>query len=61
LLSLFFSESTSKEVISLLLKKFHILDNPRKFALYEQELSSRGKIGKSLLINLCEGQTPECV
>lgn len=40
------SESTSKEVITLLLKKFHILDNPRKFALYEQELSSRGKIVK---------------
>lgn len=40
------SVSSSKEVIALLLKKFHILDNPRKFALYEQELSSRGKIVK---------------
>ena len=39
------SEVTTKEVISLLLKKFHILDNPRKFALYEQELSLKGKIG----------------
>ena len=50
------SNLTSKEVIHLLLKKFHILDNPRKFALYEQELSSRGKIVK--LRRIPEGECP---
>ncbi|CAE1142373.1 RASSF1 [Acanthosepion pharaonis] len=39
------SETTTKEVISALLKKFKILDNPRKFAMYEQELQN-GKIVK---------------
>lgn len=39
------SDETTKDVISMLLKKFHILDNPRKFALYEQELNEKGKIG----------------
>ncbi|XP_052780030.1 ras association domain-containing protein 1-like isoform X2 [Mya arenaria] len=34
------STQSTKEVISLLLKKFHILDHPRKFALYEQELKN---------------------
>ncbi|XP_052278747.1 uncharacterized protein LOC127877142 isoform X1 [Dreissena polymorpha] len=32
------SGQSTKEVVALLLKKFHILDHPRKFALYEQEL-----------------------
>jgi hypothetical protein len=40
------SDETTKDVISMLLKKFHILDNPRKFALYEQELNEKGKIGR---------------
>ncbi|XP_061178903.1 ras association domain-containing protein 1-like isoform X2 [Saccostrea echinata] len=40
------SDETTKDVISMLLKKFHILDNPRKFALYEQELNEKGKIAK---------------
>ncbi|KAL5014591.1 hypothetical protein ScPMuIL_008861 [Solemya velum] len=39
------SEQTTKDVITSLLKKFHILDNPRKFAMYEQELN-KGKIVK---------------
>jgi len=30
------SETTTREVIRMLLAKFHIQDNPRKFALYEQ-------------------------
>ncbi|XP_071083446.1 ras association domain-containing protein 1-like isoform X1 [Haliotis cracherodii] len=33
------SETTTKEVVAALLKKFHILDHPRKFAMYEQEFS----------------------
>lgn len=45
---LFFSEHSTKEVITSLLKKFHILDNPRKFAMYEQELN-KGKIGECQL------------
>jgi len=35
----------------MLLKKFHILDHPRKFALYEQELSNKGKIGLYIFIS----------
>ncbi|ESO82339.1 hypothetical protein LOTGIDRAFT_81505, partial [Lottia gigantea] len=31
------SKTTTKEVIGDLLKKFHIIDHPRKFAMYEQE------------------------
>lgn len=38
------SETTTKELISLLLKKFHILDHPRKFAMYEQEFSDNNKL-----------------
>lgn len=34
------SQQTTKEVVAALLKKFHILDHPRKFALYEQELKN---------------------
>ena len=41
----FFSSLKTKDVITALLKKFHILDHPRKFALYEQELKNN-KIGK---------------
>ncbi|XP_022297766.2 ras association domain-containing protein 1-like isoform X2 [Crassostrea virginica] len=40
------SDESTKDVITMLLKKFHILDNPRKFALYEQELNEKGKIAK---------------
>ncbi|XP_021370302.1 uncharacterized protein LOC110461236 [Mizuhopecten yessoensis] len=40
------SDITATAVISMLLKKFHILDHPRKFALYEQEHSPKGKIVK---------------
>jgi len=39
------SHQPTKDVIALLLKKFHILDHPRKFALYEQELKNN-KIAK---------------
>ncbi|CAL1526220.1 unnamed protein product, partial [Lymnaea stagnalis] len=38
------SETTTKEVVTSLLKKFHILDHPRKFAMYEQEFSDRNKL-----------------
>ncbi|KAH9487794.1 hypothetical protein Btru_068354 [Bulinus truncatus] len=38
------SETTTKEVVSTLLKKFHIIDHPRKFAMYEQEFSDRNKL-----------------
>ena len=40
------SSLKTKDVIAALLKKFHILDHPRKFALYEQELRNN-KIGKN--------------
>lgn len=40
-----FSENTTKEVVTALLKKYKILDNPRKFAMYAQELEN-GKIGE---------------
>jgi hypothetical protein len=30
------SETTTHEVIKALLKKFKVVDNPRKFALYER-------------------------
>lgn len=39
------SKTTTKEVITGLLKKFHILDNPRKFAMYEQEFNDKNKLG----------------
>lgn len=39
------SSLKTKDVIAALLKKFHILDHPRKFALYEQELKNN-KIAK---------------
>ena len=39
------SKTTTKEVITGLLKKFHILDHPRKFALYEQEFNEKNKLG----------------
>jgi len=35
-LYLFVSITTSQEVIKVLLSKYHIMDNPRKFALYEK-------------------------
>ncbi|KAI8782018.1 ras association domain-containing protein 5 isoform X2 [Biomphalaria glabrata] len=38
------SDTTTKEVITSLLKKFHIIDHPRKFAMYEQEFSERNKL-----------------
>ncbi|CAG5120809.1 unnamed protein product [Candidula unifasciata] len=38
------SDTTTKEVVASLLKKFHILDHPRKFAMYEQEFSDRNKL-----------------
>ncbi|XP_059169698.1 uncharacterized protein LOC131951346 [Physella acuta] len=38
------SDTTTKEVVTTLLKKFHILDHPRKFAMYEQEFSDRNKL-----------------
>nr|KAG5711380.1 hypothetical protein BaRGS_006077 [Batillaria attramentaria] len=40
------SKTTTKEVITNLLKKFHILDNPRKFAMYEQEFNEKNKLVK---------------
>ena len=41
------SKTTTKEVITGLLKKFHILDHPRKFAMYEQEFNEKNKLGTS--------------
>lgn len=43
---MFVSITTSQEVIKVLLSKYHIVDNPRKFALYEKtvEPSKTGKI-----------------
>ena len=43
-LQLHFSTTTTKEVIVALLKKFHIIDHPRKFAMYEQDFDGH-KIG----------------
>jgi len=36
--------TTSQEVIKVLLSKYHIMDNPRKFALYEKTVHP-GKTG----------------
>jgi Ras association (RalGDS/AF-6) domain len=40
------STTTTLEVIRVLLSKFHITDNPRKFALYEktQQIDKTGNI-----------------
>ena len=61
---MFFSSLKTKDVITALLKKFHILDHPRKFALYEQELKNN-KIGKLFdpifsLSKKEQGKTPLC-
>eukprot|EP00730_Choanoeca_flexa_P005588 TRINITY_DN11980_c0_g4_i5.p1 TRINITY_DN11980_c0_g4~~TRINITY_DN11980_c0_g4_i5.p1 ORF type:complete len:191 (+),score=26.46 TRINITY_DN11980_c0_g4_i5:329-901(+) len=37
------SVTTAQEVISILLRKFKVVSNPRKFALYEMDLTSGGK------------------
>lgn len=37
------SATTSQEVISILLRKFKVVSNPRKFALYETDLQSGSK------------------
>jgi len=37
--------TTSQEVIQVLLSKYHIMDNPRKFALYEKS-AQPGQTGK---------------
>ena len=36
------SDTSTQEVITLLLQKFRITDNPRKFALYEKSESQKG-------------------
>ena len=33
-----YSEMTAQEVITALLKKFKVVDDPRKFALYERQV-----------------------
>ena len=38
-----FSETTTQEVIVMLLQKFKITDNPRKFALYEHTVFKDNK------------------
>ncbi|XP_076469604.1 uncharacterized protein LOC143299947 [Babylonia areolata] len=40
------SKTTTREVITSLLKKFHIVDNPRKFAMYEQVFNEKNKLVK---------------
>lgn len=55
------SETSTKEVIAMLLQKFHILDNPRKFALYEQQLNSKGKITKLRRLNDKEAPLSVCL
>ncbi|KRZ03253.1 Ras association domain-containing protein 1, partial [Trichinella zimbabwensis] len=42
------SDTTTQEMIVSMLKKFHIVDNPRKFAFYERDLQS----GKTLQAKL---------
>eukprot|EP00045_Choanoeca_perplexa_P001549 m.20265 g.20265 ORF g.20265 m.20265 type:complete len:457 (-) comp11022_c0_seq1:157-1527(-) len=37
------SVTTAQEVISILLRKFKVVSNPRKFALYEMDLDTGGK------------------
>jgi len=46
----FASMTTSQEVIMVLLSKYHIMDNPRKFALYEK-IAQPGKTGDEKLWN----------
>ncbi|GFS23220.1 Ras and EF-hand domain-containing protein-like [Elysia marginata] len=45
------SDTTTKEVITSLLKKFHILDHPRKFAMYDQEFNDKNKLVRLRRLN----------
>ncbi|PVD25343.1 hypothetical protein C0Q70_15843 [Pomacea canaliculata] len=45
------NKTTTREVITGLLKKFRILDNPRKFAMYEQEFNEKNKLVKLKRLN----------
>lgn len=48
-----FSDTTTNEVIVIILNKFRVVDNPRKFALYERYLESgetvKGKPTRSIM------------
>ncbi|RUS78303.1 hypothetical protein EGW08_013938, partial [Elysia chlorotica] len=45
------SDTTTKEVVTSLLKKFHILDHPRKFAMYDQEFNDKNKLVRLRRLN----------
>ena len=48
-----YSSTTVQEVIRILLGKFHIVDNPHKFALYERletPVEGRKPTGKEIMI-----------
>ncbi|KAK6177499.1 hypothetical protein SNE40_015590 [Patella caerulea] len=59
------SSTTTKEVIAALLKKFHIIDHPRKFAMYEQEFDGhkivklRRVTDKEYPLHICLNWDPE--
>ncbi|XP_069693749.1 ras association domain-containing protein 1-like isoform X2 [Periplaneta americana] len=51
------SETTTHEVIKALLKKFKVVDNPRKFALYERYYE-QGETAKVKMRRIAEGEKP---
>ncbi|XP_021916433.1 ras association domain-containing protein 1-like isoform X2 [Zootermopsis nevadensis] len=51
------SETTTHEVIKALLKKFKVVDNPRKFALYERHYE-QGETAKVKMRRIAESEKP---
>ncbi|XP_069998355.1 uncharacterized protein [Penaeus vannamei] len=51
------SKTTTREVIVALLRKFKVVDNPQKFALYERNIDST-QSGKARLRRLGDGECP---
>ncbi|CDW53157.1 RA and C1 1 domain containing protein [Trichuris trichiura] len=47
------SDTTTHEMIVSLLKKFHIADNPRKFALYERDLDAGSTLQSKVPDDVC--------
>jgi len=47
------SSTTSQEVISILLKKFKVISNPRKFALYEMNIKDNSEASFPLSYVFC--------
>lgn len=54
------SETTTQEVITALLKKFKVVDNPRKFCLYEKYWAWEGSV-KGVLRRMQDDEKPLCL